>query len=213
MVPDQGVDAGADGGAVAGLTPTASAAELVEEVRMAYLAVMRARPPLRPCALAALLLAAPAGCGDRPRPADAPVASDSAAAVVPADSALPTGDVAQPAPFSQPTVVFMEASDEELAAARGKMTEDDFAIVADDLSFYRSSAWEYLQKRALPVVKLTGRRPLEFVVDGKVQRYDYSALEHLDVVVLYDGKHEPRAIAPIEIAQVDTFFASSSRDR
>jgi hypothetical protein len=171
---------------------------------------MRTRPPLRPCALAALLLAALAGCGERHRPADAPVAGDTtpgpAAAAALADTALPPGDVAQSMPFSQPTVVFVEASGEELDAVRGRMTEEDFATVADDLSFYRSSAYEYLQKRTLPVVKLTGRRPLEFVVDGKVRRYDYAAVEHLDLVVLYDGKHEPRVIAPNEIEQAGAFF-------
>ncbi len=103
--------------------------------------------------------------------------------------------------------MFLEASAEEIDRARANLTNEDFEVMADDLMFYRSSAYEYLQQRNLPIKSFTGRRPLEFVVQGAVRRYDLAEIPWLDVIVLYDPNREPRVIAPAELEAVLEYFA------
>lgn len=161
---------------------------------------------IRAMVTAVVLALAFAGCGRAPGAGGAGVAAGATS-----DDASPVAESASPAAegagaYADTTVILVEASPDEIEAARAKMAEDEFATVADDLSFYRASARAYLEKRNIPFVDLTGRRPLEFVVDGAVKRYAYADQELLDFIVLYDGRHEPRMIATNEVEQVGEFL-------
>ncbi len=158
-----------------------------------------------------LLLSGVLAC-ERGRPGGAS-AGDAASAQPPAPEASaaggkPADSVAQP--FARPVVVFMEASPEEIQAARAGMSEEDYYVMADDLSFYRSSAWEYLQKRRIPVVRVTGRQPLRFVVADTVRSYDFGDDRTLDLLVVFDGRRPPHALAPVDVQQVDTLFGAGA---
>ena len=138
------------------------------------------------------------GCGDQSRPADAALRDSlagSGAAVV-ADTTT----------FTDRIVVYMEATPEQIEKARGSMSAEDFAVMADDLMFYRSSAHDWLKTQRLPVRIFSGRRSLEFIVQGTVRRLDVADVPFLDVIVLYDPGREPRVIAPIDIAEASEYF-------
>jgi hypothetical protein len=117
--------------------------------------------------------------------------------------------VSDSATFAQRVVVFMEAASEDIERARAGVSEEDFAVIADDLMFYRSAAYEYLEKKQLPVVRWTGRRVVTFMADGRARQYDFSDWPTLDVIVLFDPGREPQAIAPADLHLVDAYFAAS----
>jgi hypothetical protein len=112
------------------------------------------------------------------------------------------------ATFARRVVVFMEASPEEIDKARSGVSAADFAVIADDLMFYRAAAYEYLEKKRLHVVRLVGRRPLTFVVDGRTRQYNFLDFPTLDVIVLFDPVGEPRPIAPVDVHVADEYFGS-----
>ena len=119
-------------------------------------------------------------------------------------------DGAPPA-FARPVVVFMQASEEEIEAARAQadLTDEDFHAMTDDLAFYRSSAYEYLQERHLPVFHVSGRRPLRFVLADTTGTYDFFDQEPLDLLIVFDGRRPPRAFAPIDVEQVGEYLAAA----
>ncbi len=167
------------------------------------MAIARLRQMVRTCAMfgGAVLLA---NCRDLQRTADTPgvdslLVADSVA-LASADSAGRSG------PFVERIVVFMEATPEQIERSRGDLSAEDFAVVADDLMFYRSAAYDYLRERNLPIKSLSGRRPLEFIVNGTMRRIDYADVPFLDVIVLYETGQEPRVIAPVDIGEVAEYF-------
>jgi hypothetical protein len=103
----------------------------------------------------------------------------------------------------------MEATTEDVERARAGVSEEDFGVIADDLMFYRSAAYEHFERKQLPVVRWTGRRPVTFRVDGRARPYDFSDWPTLDVIVLFDPGREPKAIAPVDLHLVDEYFGSS----
>lgn len=166
------------------------------------------RRPAGAAPLATLLLWG-LGCGDGSAPGKAAAPVDTLAAPPPgAAAAAPASSARAERPFAGPIVVFMEASTGEIEAARGKMSEEEFHVMADDLSFYRSSAWDYLEKRGIPMARVSGRQPLSFVLDGAPRTFDFAQEPTLDLLVVFDGKHPPRAVAPIDVQAVDTLFPS-----
>lgn len=100
----------------------------------------------------------------------------------------------------------MEATETDLAALRAEVLPEDFVVIADDLMYYRSTAHEVLAGLDVPVVRLHGRRPLEFRVDGGTRVYDFADIEWLDVLVLYLPGQEPRAVATVEAEVARAFF-------
>jgi len=119
-------------------------------------------------------------------------------------------DLAQPEelpPFGERIALFIEASAEDLDAARSTRSEEDYYTMADDLMWYRASAREFLENNGLQVRTLEGRQPLRFVVNGEARPFDYSHIPTLDVVILYDTNREPVAVAPIDIDEaVRSYF-------
>ncbi|HUG40140.1 MAG TPA: hypothetical protein VMM12_06635 [Longimicrobiales bacterium] len=114
--------------------------------------------------------------------------------------------------FDEAVIVFMTASDSAMDAARAGREEDDFYTMADDLMWYRATAQEFLEQQGVPVISLLGRRPLHFLVEGEPRRYEFTDLQTLDVVVLYQPGKEPMALPPISTTDgtgtVEAYFAS-----
>jgi len=143
---------------------------------------------------------APAGTGAQPSSANPAARADSVAR--PAEQAAP--DSSQR--FGARVAVFLEASPREIERVRSETTEDDFAVMADDLMFYRATAQEYLETRGVAVVRFVGRRTLTFMVAGRPRQYDFSRESTLDVVVLYEPGRQPKAIAPADIHEAAEYF-------
>jgi hypothetical protein len=175
------------------------------------------RPRFPGTSVMLLLCAISAGCADAPPPTDdAPLTS---AAAAPIDSAsLRADSVASVAratlpdtlkPISERVVIYIEATPAEIGAVAAEYSEEDFAIVADDMMWYRAMAYEWLEKQKLPIRRMEGRRPLEFVVQGVVKRYDLSGVIPLELIILYDKDREPKIIAPNEVGEtVTNYFAN-----
>jgi len=121
----------------------------------------------------------------------------------------PGSEASGPEPYREPVVVFMEASLEEIETAREGRSEEDFAIIADDLMWYRATAHEFLEARGLPVDTLEGRRRLAFVVGGETRGYDFADAPTLDVIVLYEPGKEPLAIASVDVERAVEYFRGS----
>ena len=98
----------------------------------------------------------------------------------------------------QPLVLYVQATDSAIEAQRAEVPPDDFAVIADDLMFYRATAIEYLDSLHQPYTRITGRRPLTFRVAGQPRTYDFRDVELLDFIVVYATDREPRIIAPNE---------------
>lgn len=147
--------------------------------------------------LAALLLLAACNGGTRDAGETAPAAD-----LQPQDSA-----------YASRVAIYMEATSADLDSARARLPEDDFYVMADDLMFYRSSAYEYLERRGVRVVRLAGRRPLSFLVNGVSRTYGFADFEPLDAIVLFEPGREPRVIAPVDLHLVDEYFALPADER
>ena len=145
--------------------------------------------------LAAVVLVA---CSDAPAPAPEP------------DE--PAVESNEPQAYSQRTVFYMEATNDQITAKRDSMPEPDFLILADDLMFYRASAHEFLEQHALPVKRIDGRQPIRLMVYGTPKDFDFDYIETLDLIVLYDANREPRAIAPNEVDAALEYFQLSDKD-
>lgn len=109
--------------------------------------------------------------------------------------------------YADRVAIYMEATTAELDSARARLPEADFYVMADDLMFYRSSAYDYLERSGVRVVRLTGRRPLSFEVNGATRTYGFEGFEPLDAIVLFEPGREPRVIAPVDLHVVDEYFA------
>jgi hypothetical protein len=103
-------------------------------------------------------------------------------------------------------VVYMQAPHEEVLAARDDLDDEDFAVVADDLMWYRATAAEFLERHELPVRHVSGRRPLTFLIDGEPRTYTFDDVAGLDLLVAYDPGREPIAIPPVVVEQVLDYF-------
>jgi hypothetical protein len=103
--------------------------------------------------------------------------------------------------IDRPVAVYVEASSDEIDASRASASTQDFAVSADDLMFYRSAATEYLDTHGIPYQRITGRRPLRFMVAGEVQEFDFADVGLLDFLVIYDGRGSPRILAPNDISE------------
>ena len=153
------------------------------------------------------LVLAGAACTPEPE-ASAPATDGDPAAAAAAD---PSGTAAmEPAPasdgatpFRERAVVFLEASPEDIEAVRAGTPPQDFLVIADDLMFYRASAYEFFESRGFPVTRVEGRRPLEFEVGGQARTYAFDSLPTLDLIVLYEPGREPLPLAPVD-ALADT---------
>lgn len=92
------------------------------------------------------------------------------------------------------------------------MSGEAFAVVDDDMMFYRAAAYEVLEGRGLPVVRLAGRQPLIFTVDGQDRRYDFESVTWLDMIVLYQPGKEPMPVAAVDFSAdpsfLDEYFTS-----
>jgi hypothetical protein len=113
-------------------------------------------------------------------------------------------------PIASRAVVFMEATGAQIEAAGAGADAGEFAVIADDLMFYRAAAHERLAEVGAPVVRVSGRRPLAFVVGGAARSYDFAELPTLDLIVVYAPGSEPIAFAPIDVEEALLLLASDA---
>ena len=97
------------------------------------------------------------------------------------------------------TAVFLLADSASLEALGSRHPADDFAVIADDMMWYRAEAWTWLEERGVPVITREGRPTLRFRVEGAAREFRFAGDSLLDVVVLYDADREPLAVAPIDV--------------
>jgi hypothetical protein len=152
--------------------------------------------------LALALLSAGAPACDRPDGDAARPAADTVATPAPDPAPADAGADADGAavPFDAPVVVYLEAELGEIEKGGEGMAGEDFSVMADDLMFYRASAISMLERQPVRLVRLVGRRPLRFVVDGEPRTFAFPDRTSLDLVVLYAPGREPRALAPVDLS-------------
>ncbi|HSJ10157.1 MAG TPA: hypothetical protein VK928_09595 [Longimicrobiales bacterium] len=113
------------------------------------------------------------------------------------------------ATYDERVAVFLEATAADIDRVRPEYSEEDFAVVADDLMYYRATAYDVLDKYGVPIVRAERGTVLSFVVAGRPRRYDFSGESTLDAIVLYDPGREPRAFAPVDIHLLAEYFQFS----
>ena len=136
-------------------------------------------------------------CSEREPASDDRADVDTTSATIPRDSVI-----------TQPVILYVEATDSAIDAQRSEVSADDFAVIADDLMFYRATAIEYLDSLPRPYTRVNGRRPLTFRVAGRPRTYDLRDVELLDFIVVYETDREPRVIAPNEAQVVAEYFGT-----
>ncbi|MHB1169674.1 MAG: hypothetical protein ACYC28_10395 [Longimicrobiales bacterium] len=118
---------------------------------------------------------------------------------------------ADPAPVLRRRVaIFMEATPAALDSVRATYSEEDFAVVADDMMYYRATAYDYLEQHGVDVVRAEGRIPAQFEVRGEARAFDFSNEPYLDLIVLYEPGKQPLAIAPVDIDRAADYFGLGS---
>lgn len=116
-------------------------------------------------------------------------------------------DTAETPVYEQRVALLMLADSAAIARLRSDNTEDDFAVIADDLMWYRAEALDWLEQNGIPTVDVQGRPPVRFRVRGELHEFDYSSETLLDLIVLYDTDRPPRAIAPVDVSlEAGTYF-------
>jgi hypothetical protein len=109
----------------------------------------------------------------------------------------------------QRIAIYVEASMSELEEERRRVSEEDFGVIADDL-MYRSTATRYLETQPYPLVRISGRRPIRFLVAGTPRLIEFADLQLLDYIILYDRNREPVVIAPNEAERAAEYFGRDS---
>jgi len=116
-----------------------------------------------------------------------------------------------PAPVHRQRVaIFMEATPAALDSLRATYSEEDFAVVADDMMYYRATAYDYLEQHGVDVVRTEGRNPAQFEVEGEARTFDVSSEPYLDLIVLYEPGKQPLVIAPVDIDRAADYFGLGS---
>lgn len=111
-----------------------------------------------------------------------------------------TQPAAEAPTFDERVAVFLLADSVMLDSLRAGYSEDDAAVIGDDMMWYRAEAGDWLEQNGVRTVYLSGRPTLGFVVDGKPASFDFSAEPTLDVVVLYEPGSPPVAVAPVDVS-------------
>jgi hypothetical protein len=111
-----------------------------------------------------------------------------------------------PAPNSSAAIILLEASAEQIDSARTGTSADDFAVIADDLMFYRAAAHERLDSLGPRSIRISGRRSLELVVGGTPRVYDFADAPTLDLIVVYLPDREPRTFPTLEVERALDYF-------
>ena len=135
--------------------------------------------------------------------------ADSGAILSSANNLQPHA-AALPDPITRPLVIYLEATAAELDSARRGVSDEDFAVIADDLMFYRSTALEQLEARQIPFSRISGRRPLKFVVAGSSKTMNPSDHALFDLIVVFRGDDTARIFAPNEVDQAADYWLRSS---
>ena len=115
------------------------------------------------------------------------------------------------AAYAHRLAIFMEATPATLDSLRSQYSEEDFAVVADDMMYYRALAYEYLERLGVEVVRMQGRAPLKFLVDGNARAFEFMRGPSADLVVLYEPGRMPLPLAPVDIDRAAEYFGIRDR--
>jgi hypothetical protein len=108
-------------------------------------------------------------------------------------------------------LIFVEASAREIEAARAGAEPDDFAVMADDLMFYRASARERLEAAGVQITRVAGRRPLWFAAADESRAYDFAELPTLDLIVVHVPGSDPVPFATLDVERAVELYRSGGR--
>jgi hypothetical protein len=114
---------------------------------------------------------------------------------------------AQTRVFNKSTVIFVQASDSQLVQLKKTMPEDDFETVADDLSFYRSSATEFLEQHKVPYQLVIGRQAMTFLIKGVRHKRTFADVQLLDFIIVYVTGQEPRVVPTNQVEDIPVILA------
>ena len=101
--------------------------------------------------------------------------------------------------FEERVAVYLLPDSAMHDSVRASYSEDDYAVIGDDMMWYRAEAADWLEQNGIRTVFLEGRPTIAFVVDGVTRAFDFSAEPTLDVVVLYQPGQAPLALAPVDV--------------
>ena len=102
--------------------------------------------------------------------------------------------------FDSTTAVLLLADSAHLEGIRAQYGEEEYAVVADDMMWYRAEAITWLEDRGIALTVIEGRPDVRFRVAGVMRPFDLQGNPTADVVVLYERDREPIALAPIDVS-------------
>jgi hypothetical protein len=92
-------------------------------------------------------------------------------------------------PHTGPVAVFIDPTDEEIAAMKKEYGEEDFDTVADDAMYYSWQATEFLNGLNIPTCSTKDESHLFVTKDGREYRMDRACDGWC--LILWNGKEEP----------------------
>ena len=110
--------------------------------------------------------------------------------------------------ISTDIVVFVSPDSTGIERLKTGHGEEDFYVIADDEMYYRSIAYDLLDSLDVAYTFIE-RRPLRFVVDGKVVEYSWSDVEAAWFVVVYEADSEPRITYSVDLPNILTATESN----
>ena len=88
-------------------------------------------------------------------------------------------------------VIFISPNEKEINQMKERLGEDDFYTVADDINYYRSQAYDFLQSRTMKSYH-TDKRFIRFTMkDGDTVYVDTEKVENKWTIILCDGYDKP----------------------
>lgn len=88
-------------------------------------------------------------------------------------------------------VIFISPTAKEINEMKKRFGEDDFYTVADDINYYRSQAYEFLESRTMKSYQ-TDKRFIRFTMkDGDTVYVDTEKIESKWTIILCDGYDKP----------------------
>jgi uncharacterized protein YcfL len=89
------------------------------------------------------------------------------------------------------SVIFISPTTKEINEMKKRLGVDDFYTVADDINYYRSQAYEFLESRTMKSYQ-TDKRFIRFTMkDGDTVYVDTEKIESKWTIILCDGYDKP----------------------
>ena len=165
--------------------------------------------------LLVLAVIAATDCGDARPSAKANLATDTNQVAAVDSAAAPNQDTVLTGTIDRRIVIYVEGpapkEPTNIVEAMNDTAGYTFERLENDLLFYRANTSAYMHRHQLPLVRLTGRRPLAFLVGDSVRRYDFANVKLWDFLVVYEPKLEPRIVDPANIEEAVEFLLAPGK--